>query len=130
MNLRKHTSIIIIIATVALAGYDILPLLTKVDGDTISEVLRDWAPRHPFVPLALCVLIGHWFIHIPGWTRPKHGPKALALLGLLVLAGSLIASSVGVSIWIPAVVTGPIGLALGATLWSLEAPRQDKEVSS
>lgn len=130
MNLRRPTIAIIILSSIALAAYDVLPLLTEVEGDTISEVLRDWAPRHPFVPLALCVLIGHWFIHIPGWTRPKHGPKALALLGVLVLAGSLIASSVGLSIWIPAVVTGPIGLALGATLWSLEAPRQDKEESS
>lgn len=126
MNLRRPTIIIIVLSTIALAAYDVWPLLTEVEGDTISEVLRDWAPRHPFVPLALCVLIGHWFIHIPGWTRPKHGPKALALLGVLVLAGATLAPSVGVSIWIPAVVTGPIGLALGATLWSLEAPRKDR----
>ena len=30
-------------------------------GDTISEVVRGWAQRHPVIPFAAGVLMGHFF---------------------------------------------------------------------
>lgn len=124
MNLRKHTSWIVLITTVTLAAYDILPLFTEVDGDTISEVIRDWAPRWPIVSGGLSVLVGHFFIH-PRWlTRPSWGPRALAALGLFYCVLSITSLLTGGWLYLPAWILVPTHILLGAWLWRLDPPER------
>ena len=52
----------IIVATAALLiGWDIFVAVTPQGGDTISEVLLTFARRHPALPFAFGVLMGHLF---------------------------------------------------------------------
>lgn len=57
---RRWTIAILLGITALLIGWDIYVALTPQKGDTISEVIRDWAFAHPVIPFALGVLCGHW----------------------------------------------------------------------
>ena len=47
--MTTFTAILIVIVTVGLAAYDIIPASNSVDGDTISEVLRHWGEEFRLV---------------------------------------------------------------------------------
>lgn len=55
------TSWVIALAALLLAGYDLYAFRKEGHGHTISEVLTTWSLRHPLVPFALGVLMGHFF---------------------------------------------------------------------
>lgn len=121
MSLRRPTVVIVLVATIALAAYDVWPMLTEPDGDTISEVLRDWAVRVPFVPAAFGVLCGHWFFPSDR-PRPSWGPPALAVYGVALLVASLVAYLTGDWMRAPMGLTFLAHIPLGARLWTLERP--------
>jgi hypothetical protein len=61
MTGRETTAIILVIVAGLLIVWDIYLAAAPPTGDTISEVIRDFAYRHPIIPFAIGVLIGHWF---------------------------------------------------------------------
>jgi hypothetical protein len=61
MTLRTVSKILIGTAVVGLAIYDLIPFLSRREGDTVSEVMRDGAKQQPALPFALGFVCGHWF---------------------------------------------------------------------
>ncbi len=120
--MKKLSTYVIIISTVLIAGYDLLPALNNLEGDTISEILRDWAPRWPVVPSAFSVLIGHWFVHPKSIKRPTWGPFALIGIAVAMCILSLISYFTGQWLYVPAWIPTFTMWTLGCTLWKLEKP--------
>lgn len=120
--MRKLTIYIIFISTAIIAGYDLWPALNTIDGDTISEILRDWAPQWPIVPTAVSVLMGHWFIHPSFVKRPKWGPFFLIGFAVFLCLLSLVSFFTTGWLYVPAWIPALSMWTLGCTLWKLEKP--------
>jgi hypothetical protein len=56
-----YTTIIMVLVSAILVGWDLFVATNKVKGDTISEILQQIGQSHPFVPFAFGVLLGHFF---------------------------------------------------------------------
>lgn len=65
---KKVTISILIAAALLLIGWDVYVAANKDSGDTISEVLL-WVSKHPVLPFALGVVMGHLFW--PQYREPK-----------------------------------------------------------
>lgn len=61
MNTKWITIGVLLGCVTILVGWDIYVAINPPDGDTISEVLFQWAGDHPVVPFVIGVLCGHWF---------------------------------------------------------------------
>lgn len=59
--MKTITTIIMLAAIFILIGWDIFVAARPPEGDTISEIIRQSAFRHPIIPFAFGVLIGHFF---------------------------------------------------------------------
>lgn len=59
MTTKKITIIIIVVVVVGLIAWDIYVFKTPEHGDTISEVVLEWAKRNPLFPFGLGFLMGH-----------------------------------------------------------------------
>ena len=59
MTSRTITISILAAVTLLLIAWDIYVATNKQKGDTISEVVLGFARRHPVIPFALGVLMGH-----------------------------------------------------------------------
>lgn len=70
MSLKTITDALCLLVFIGLSVYDVLPYLSKADGDTISEAVQYAASRVLVIPFAFGVLLGHW-----------HMPRADALFG-------------------------------------------------
>lgn len=66
--MQRLTKWVIVASTVLLATYDLIPVIRKGPGDSISEVMRDAARRYPIIAFAAGLLVGHW------WWTPG-GPR-------------------------------------------------------
>lgn len=62
--MRRWTVILMIVATCGLVAWDVLAAANRTQGDTISEIIRDWSSEHPILAFAAGLLCGHWF-----WSR-------------------------------------------------------------
>lgn len=58
---RKITIGIILGVTAILIGWDIFVAVNPPQGDTISEIIQEFATKHPVIPFAFGVLMGHFF---------------------------------------------------------------------
>jgi hypothetical protein len=56
---RKVTIGILIATTLGLVAWDVYVAVNGVRGDTISEILLEFAQKHPVLPFAIGVLCGH-----------------------------------------------------------------------
>ena len=64
MNLRttaQITAAVLVACVLLLVVFDLYMAANNVPGDTISEVVRSWAARHPVIPFAFGVVMGHFF---------------------------------------------------------------------
>lgn len=59
MSTRTWTVWILITISLLLIGWDIYAAVTPEKGDTISRVILSTAEKHPILPFALGVLMGH-----------------------------------------------------------------------
>lgn len=55
------TGIVIIAVTILVLVWDLYLYFDKTEGNTISQTVVKWSGKHPFVPFALGVLMGHFF---------------------------------------------------------------------
>ena len=118
MNYSRISEALIVITTVVIVGYDLLPALNDVNDDTISERIRLLTERWWCLPAMWSVLAGHWWgpFHAPVVT---HGGWMLAALGVL----ALFACALG-----PWRMTSPISWTLlchwgfwaGALMWAVQ----------
>lgn len=76
MSIKNITIAICITVTAALIGWDLVPALNSMHGDTISEVMLYGSQRYIIIPGAWGVIIGHWLavrrpgkpIYMPWWS--------------------------------------------------------------
>ena len=64
MTLRttaQLTAAVLVACVLLLVVFDLYMAANNVPGDTISEVVRSWAQRHPVIPFAAGVVMGHFF---------------------------------------------------------------------
>jgi hypothetical protein len=88
---KKVTAGVIIVSIVALAGYDIFIVLESSPGDTLSEILRDWAWKHPSLAFAFGGLCGHWFGNFDRLVKLRAKLEySWALLGLIAVGWALV----------------------------------------
>lgn len=120
---KRITAGVIIVSIVVLVGYDIIIIIESSPGDTISEILRDWAWKHPSVAFCLGVLCGHWFGNFDQLVefRAKH-EYSWALLGLMGVAWA--ASDFFNLFHVHPFIAMLVGIPAGAVLWALE-PREE-----
>lgn len=108
------TVVIVLVSTVGLIVYDIIPAISRPLGDTISEVLRDWSYRYWVIPLAFGVLNGHWFG--PAVQPVQHGFWFLIGFGILsLIMGYFNIGHFDPSNWWILVF---LGFIMGATFWA------------
>lgn len=51
--------------TGVVVGVELYTIYNEADGDTLSEVVRPWAQRHPVLFTVGCVVVPTWFwLHI------------------------------------------------------------------
>lgn len=113
---RAFTVFLLIAGPIIIILYDILPAVSKVLGDTISELTRLWSLKWHIIPAGVAVLCGHLFgpfsWRTPGW---------ITLTVLLTYGLTLIA--LGLKGWamprtyIAVCIIFHINFWLGATLW-------------
>lgn len=65
---KKITIGILIACAAILIGWDIYVAANSSSGDTISEITLGFAQKHPVVPFALGVIMGHLF-----WPQKQSG---------------------------------------------------------
>jgi len=53
--------IVLVVSLVGFIIWDIWLAADRIEGNTISEVVRKVSKPHPMIPFALGVLIGHWY---------------------------------------------------------------------
>lgn len=66
MTTRVITGWVIAAAIATLIVYDVVMIVNKTDGDTISEILLKVASRWPVIAFAAGVVVGHlWWPQSP-----------------------------------------------------------------
>lgn len=65
MNYQAISAALIIIVTLGLSAYDLVPALNETPGDTISAVLRQWSREWYVLAYLWGVLGGHFFAGDP-----------------------------------------------------------------
>lgn len=63
---RSATKLVIVVTIALLIAWDIFVAAEPQDGDTISELVLGFALKHPVIPFAFGVLMGHFF-----WPQEK-----------------------------------------------------------
>jgi hypothetical protein len=87
---RAITIGLILFTVTALVIWDIYVATNKEEGDTESEVIRDWS-RYPALPYGLGALLGHWtLVGFRILESGFHGLFAVLGIGALLLAWSLL----------------------------------------
>jgi hypothetical protein len=116
MNAKRITQAIILGTVVAWIGWDIYAASNGVDGDTESEVIRLFANRHPFLPLAMGVLMSHFFWNVRASSFRL--PRIATFVGLPVvgIAGAVL-DFAGLLPWVHPLAPFVIGIFLGRLLW-------------
>jgi len=59
--LKQWTTTIIALTIIFLVTWDVLAILYSSNESSISSIMYDFSRKHPIIPLAVGVLIGHFF---------------------------------------------------------------------
>ena len=59
--IKNITICILVVGAITLALWDVFAAAQPVSGDTISEVVWAVSAKHPIIPFALGVVMGHLF---------------------------------------------------------------------
>lgn len=109
--MKRATQILLIVVAVAAIVYDVWVYLEPAPGDTISEVLLEWATRWPGIAFAFGALGGHLF-----WPGKPGRSSAVKFAGLgVLLALAMVVSTLAGTL--PLVAWMGIGVVLGHVLW-------------
>jgi hypothetical protein len=112
------TKILMLVAALALIGWDLYAFLTPFPGDTVSEVHANWAWDWPSLPLAWGVVMGHLFWHVD---RVSYETLRWCLLGVVGVAAFIVDI-----LWLDGVLPMLpflVGLVLGRLLWPMRRPQ-------
>jgi len=61
VNTSKITRSVILVCLLALCGWDVFVAWNGVPGDTVSEMVFNFARHHPTIPFLLGYVCGHFF---------------------------------------------------------------------
>lgn len=111
---KTLTKVIVVAVCLALIVYDIIIVLEPSPGDTISEVIKAWANRIHFIPLATGVLMGHLFWNV----RASYISYKMARIWVLAAIGALSLTVDMLSLFhVQPVLPLVVGVLLGRLLW-------------
>lgn len=114
---KAETIVAIAVAAALLIIWDFKVASNAVAGDTISELMLEYARGHAWLPLAWGILTGHLFL-------PLYGPRPRLLRGWRGLGAS--AAVVAAVAWwgpqVPPLAALAAGVPLGRLLWGQEPP--------
>lgn len=113
VDYRKISSAFIVVAIAAGILYDILPALSRPDGDTISEIIRDWSSRRWGLPFGFGVLAGHFFGPAPWFSPLWYAVPLWALIAAGLIFQAPPVSPAHTSLFFA------LGAVSGAVFWSL-----------
>jgi hypothetical protein len=120
MNYQSISAAIILVLTVGVSAYDVLPALSDPEGDTISAVLRAWSRDWIVIPYLYGVLGGHWFLgHDHAITDP-HGDLYITVWTMwlmLIVSLAFRRAEVDVPAW-GYLACMAVGVAVGHWFWS------------
>jgi len=119
MNFRPATYAVIVTAIIGLIGFDILPLISEAEGDSISEVVRDVSWSSQMLPAFLGFVGGHLLWHRKGGRYFEWSRKLIPVL----LAGT-VALDFFVSDMNPLIVAG-VYFVLGHFLWPQDSNKRE-----
>ena len=119
-------SILVIGMTILIAAaviYDIVLTTDKIEGNTFSELLREYGKKSPIFPWTLSFLAGRWF-HPGDKLKPilNNLPDAYTvvlvavLTAVVVVIGVLYKRYCGAESWIPPWIIVAAGLILGSVV--------------
>lgn len=119
--MRKITSLIVVIVVAVLVLWDVFVAVTPEEGDTISEIIRDYGSRHPVLPFGFGVLSGHFFW--PAKTK-LHG----VFVGICLGAVGTLLATLGFLYelrW-PSMLPVLFGVLLGHLVWAQHPAKHDE----
>lgn len=114
------TPILIIVVTLSMTIYNIFPVLSPEDGDTISAILHEWSREWVVLSYLWGLLGGHWFL---GYYRALTTPQGDLVLTLFSLWAVFVANVVlrAYEVETPTwghVVALVVGVIIGHFFWS------------
>lgn len=112
-GLRKITGIVMVIFVVALLGWDLFVAIEPTQGDTISEIMRDYSAGHPLIPTSIGVLSGHFF-----WPKKERINGVWTAVLLSVVGLSLLLSGFIFSLNWPPMYPFIGGVLIGHLVWA------------
>jgi hypothetical protein len=115
---RHYTQIGALVSVGLWIIWDIYVASNRRSGDTESEVIRDFALKHPSFALAVGVLMGHFFWNVTEPIASWRSTVGLPVLGALALTIDLLGKTPRVSSVVPCL----IGIVLGRLLWAQKIP--------
>jgi len=110
---RKVTTAIIVVVVAALILWDVFVAITPEEGDTISEVIRDYGRGHPVIPYGLGVLSGHFF-----WPAKNRIHAAITFISLGSTGILLTALGLMYNLDWPAILVLFFGILVGHLVWA------------
>lgn len=116
--MRNITKILLTIIAVVLISYDFIPFYNNIVGDTISEVIKDYALRYLTLPLVFGTLMGHFFAPV---NDAKQYPKILLSILISSLCIDLV-NHIYFQYCIYPFIPFLIGLPIGMNLWQQRRP--------
>lgn len=120
---KRVTGGVIVISIVLLVGYDIVIAIENSPGDTLSEILRDWAWKHPSLAFGFGGLMGHWFGNFDQLVKFRAKFEYSWVLLALIALGWAAADFFNV-FHVHPMIALLAGIPAGATLWA-QKPRKD-----
>ena len=115
-------NVMVVITLVLLLGavvYDVVLTTDAIDGNTFSELLREYGMKTPFFPWVLAALAGRWFHPSEGlqplWSSQAATYATLVIGTLLVIGAGILYKVIrGHTHWIAPWIIVLIGLPFGA----------------
>lgn len=116
MSAKKITQALIVATVVVWIAWDIYAAANSVPGDTESEMIRLFANRHPFLPLAMGVLMAHFFWNVRASSFRLSRLATYVGLPLVGIVGAGL-DAAGFLPWVHPLAPFVIGIFLGRLLW-------------
>ena len=119
-NLRKITGIFMVVALAVIIAWDAFVAAEPTKGDTISEIIRDYASGHPVIPVGIGVVAGHFF-----WPKKKRINGIWTAIWLSLVGFGLLFSGLVFDLRWPPMLPFIGGVCLGHMVWAQVGPRKE-----
>lgn len=112
-------AVVAVVLLTAAVVYDIVLTTDKIDGNTFSELLREFGMKTPFFPWVFAALAGRWF-HPSDSLGPLFASQVATYIAILAMTALVVGAGIvykvirGNAVWIPPWLVVLVGLPFGA----------------